>query len=90
MSAENSWLTIRGDLSEEGTSVPIQFLDGNKEEEHLDQWDDLNIDYLDDKDGSPIIPDDDLGRDLLIEVTCPSKGWNKREAIAYNIDFDWN
>ena len=85
-----SWLTIRKDLQEEELSIPIEFLDGDKEEIHLDHSDDLNIDYLRDNDGAPIIKDDFMGRDLLIEVSCPSKGWHKREAIAYNIDFDWN
>ena len=67
MSALNSWLTIRGDLAEEGTSVPIQFLDGDKEEEHLDQWDDLNIDYLDDKDGSCL---DDTSCSSVAATNC--------------------
>ena len=85
-----SWLTIRKDLVEDGISVPVEFLDGEKEEVHLSHSDDLNIDYLGDKDGAPIIKDDSMGRDLLIEITCPSMGWSKREALAYNIDFDWN
>lgn len=85
-----SWLTIREDLQDEGLSVPIEFLDGDKEEVHLDHSDDLNIDYLHDNDGAPIIDGDDLGRDICIEVTCPSKNIDKRRAVGYNIDFDWN
>ena len=87
--SKSSWLTIRGDLTQEGLSVPVRFLDDGKET-HLSHSGDLNIDYLDDKDGAPIIEGDDLGRDLLIEVTCPSMSWNKRKALAYNIDFEWN
>ena len=87
-----SWLTIREDLQEEGLSVPIEFLDGDKEEFYLDHADDLNIDWVEEmnKEGEPIIDGDDLGRDICIEVTCPSKNIDKRRAVGYNIDFDWN
>ena len=31
-----------------------------------------------------------LGARYLHKVTCPSKNIDKRRAVGYNIDFDWN
>ena len=86
-----SWLTIRQEEDEDELSAPIMWLD-NSSEYHLFSSDDLNIDWVEemDKEGAPIIEDDHLGRDICIEVTCPSKNIDKRRAIGYNIDFDWN
>ena len=66
-------------------------LDSSWEEQLAIRLDDLNIDWVEemDKDGAPIIEDDYLGRDICIEVTCPSKNIDKRRAVGYNIDFDW-
>ena len=60
--------------------------------DNLWQEDDMNIDWVEemDKEGAPILEDDHLCRDICIEVTCPSKKLDKRRAVAYNIDFDWN
>jgi hypothetical protein len=86
-----SWLTIRQEDGTDDWSAPIMWLDDESEYD-LFISNDLNIDWVEemDKEGSPIIKDDHLGRDICIEVTCPSKGWNKRRAVGYNIDFDWN
>ena len=86
-----SWLTIRQDLVEEDLSIPIMWLD-DMSEDYLSHSDDLNIDCVEemDKEGAPILEDDHLCRDICIEVTCPSKKLDKRRAVAYNIDFDWN
>lgn len=91
MSKVDSWLTIRQEDEEDVWSAPIMWLDDGLEDD-LFPSDDLNIDWVEemDKDGAPIIEDDYLGRDICIEVTCPSKSLDKRRAIAYNIDFDWN
>ncbi len=87
----DSWLTIRQEDDTDDLSAPIMWLDNNLEYD-LFPSDDLNIDWVEemDKDGAPIIEGDHLGRDICIEVTCPSKNLDKRKAIAYNIDFDWN
>ena len=87
----DSWLTIRQDLDEDDLSAPIMWLDDGSEDD-LFPSDDLNIDWVEemDKEGAPIIEDDHLGRDICIEVTCPSKNIAKRRAVGYNIDFDWN
>ena len=87
----NSWLTIRQDLVADDLSAPIMWLD-DMSEDNLWQEDDMNIDWVEemDKEGAPILEDDHLGRDICIEVTCPSKKLDKRRAVAYNIDFDWN
>jgi hypothetical protein len=86
-----SWLTIRREDNTDDWSAPIMWLDDESEYD-LFAFNDLNIDWVEemDKEGAPIIDGDHLGRDICIEVTCPSKGWNKRRAIGYNIDFDWN
>jgi len=86
-----SWLTIRREDDTDDWSAPIMWLDDESEYD-LFAFNDLNIDWVEemDKEGAPIIDGDHLGRDICIEVTCPSKGWNKRRAIGYNIDFDWN
>ena len=86
-----SWLTIRQEDDTDDWSTPIMWLD-DKSEDDLFPSDDLNIDWVEemDKDGAPIIEDDYLGRDICIEVTCPSKKLDKRRAVGYNIDFDWN
>ena len=86
-----SWLTIRQEDDTDDWSAPIMWLDDGLEDD-LFPSDDLNIDWVEemDKDGAPILEDDHLGRDICIEVTCPSKNLDKRRAIAYNIDFDWN
>ena len=87
----NSWLTIRQEDDEDELSAPIMWLDDGSEDD-LFPSDDLNIDWVEemDKEGAPIIEDDHLGRDICIEVTCPSKKIDKRRAVGYNIDFDWN
>lgn len=87
----DSWLTIRQEDDTDDWSAPIMWLDNHLEYD-LFPSDDLNIDWVEemDKDGAPIIEDDHLGRDICIEVTCLSKNLDKRRAIAYNIDFDWN
>lgn len=87
----DSWLTIRQDLVGDDLSAPIMWLD-DMSEDNLWQEDDMNIDWVEemDKEGAPILEDDHLGRDICIEVTCPSKKLDKRRAVAYNIDFDWN
>jgi hypothetical protein len=87
----NSWLTIRQDLVGDDLSAPIMWLD-NKSEDDLFPSDDLNIDWVEemDQEGAPILRDDSWGRDICIEVTCPSKNIDKRRAVGYNIDFDWN
>ena len=87
----DSWLTIRQDLVEEGLSIPIMWLD-DMSEDFLSHSDDMNIDWAEemDKEGAPIIEDDDLCRDICIEVTCPSKNIDKRRAVGNNIDFDRN
>ena len=86
-----SWLTIRQEDDEDVWSAPIMWLDDGSEDD-LFPSDDLNIDWVEemDKDGAPILEDDHLGRDICIEVTCLSKNLDKRKAIGYNIDFDWN
>ena len=86
-----SWLTIRPDLVGDDLSAPIMWLDDNSEDD-LFPSDDLNIDWVEemDQEGAPIIAGDSLGRDICIEVTCPSKKLDKRRAVGYNIDFDWN
>mgnify|MGYP000232538604 FL=1 len=86
-----SWLTIRQDLVGDDLSAPIMWLDDGSDDD-LFPSDDLNIDWVEemDQEGAPIIEGDHLGRDICIEVTCPSKGWNKRRAVAYNIDMEWN
>jgi len=87
----DSWLTIRQEDDTDDWSAPIMWLD-DMSEDNLWQEDDMNIDWVEemDKEGAPILEDDHLGRDICIEVTCPSKGWNKRRAVAYNIDMEWN
>ena len=87
----DSWLTIRQDLVGDDLSAPIMWLDDNSEDD-LFPSDDLNIDWVEemDKEGAPIIAGDPWGRDICIEVTCPSKKLDKRRAVGYNIDFDWN
>lgn len=87
----NSWLTIRQEDDTDDWSAPIMWLDDMSEDD-LWQEDDMNIDWVEemDKEGAPIIEDDHLGRDICIEVTCPSKKIDKRRAVGYNIDFDWN
>ena len=87
----NSWLTIRQEDDTDDWSAPIMWLD-DKSEDNLFPSDDLNIDWVEemDQEGAPILEDDHLGRDICIEVTCPSKNIDKRRAVAYNIDFDWN
>ena len=86
-----SWLTIRKDLVGDDLSAPIMWLD-DKSEDDLFPSDDLNIDWVEemDQEGAPILKDDSWGRDICIEVTCPSKNIDKRRAVGYNIDFDWN
>jgi hypothetical protein len=86
-----SWLTIRQEDDEDVWSAPIMWLDDGSEDD-LFPSDDLNIDWVEemDKDGAPILEDDHLGRDICIEVTCLSKNLDKRKAIGYNYDFDWN
>ena len=86
-----SWLTIRQEDDEDVYSSPIMWLDDVSEHD-LFPSKDLNIDWVEemDKEGAPIIDSDFLGRDICIEISCPSKGWSKRRAVAYNIDFDWN
>ena len=88
---EDSWLTIRQEDDEEVWSTPIMWLDDESEYD-LFPSKDLNIDWVEemDKEGAPIRGNDDMCRDICIEVTSPSQGWNKRRAVAYNIDFDWN
>ena len=85
------WLTIRQEDDTDDWSAPIMWLDDMSEDD-LWQLNDMSIDWVEemDKEGAPIIEDDHLGRDICIEVTCPSKGWKKRRAVGYNIDFDWN
>ena len=87
----DSWLTIRQEDGTDDWSAPIMWLDDMSEDD-LWQLNDMSIDWVEemDKEGAPIIEDDHLGRDICIEVTCPSKGWEKRRAVGYNIDFDWN
>lgn len=87
----DSWLTIRQEDDTDDWSAPIMWLDDDSEDD-LFPSDDLNIDWVEemDQEGAPIIAGDPWGRDICIEVTCPSKGWNKRRAVAYNIDMEWN
>lgn len=87
----DSWLTIRQEDDEDVLSTPIMWLDDESEYD-LFPSSDLNIDWVEemDKEGAPIIDGDFLGRDICIEVSSPSKGWNKRRAVGYNIDFQWN
>jgi len=85
MSAENSHLTIREDLVEEGLSVPVHFLD-RKVDEHLEDSDTLNIDCLFSTNGEELYE----GMGTIISVTEPKFGWKERMAFAYSIDFDWN
>ena len=86
-----SWLTIRQDLVGDDLSAPIMWIDDGSEYD-LFPSDDLNIDWVEemDQEGAPIIASDPWGRDICIEVTCPSKNIHKRRAVGYNIDFDWN
>lgn len=86
-----SWLTIRQEDDTNDWSAPIMWLDDMSEDD-LFTSDDLNIDWVEemDKEGAPIVDDDHLGRNICIEVTCPSKNLDKRRAVGYNIDFDWN
>ena len=87
----DSWLTIRQDLVGDDLSAPIMWLDDESDYD-LFPSDDLNIDWVEemDKEGAPIIEGDSWGRDICIEVTCPSKNIDKRRAVGYNIDFDWH
>jgi len=86
-----SWLTIRQEDDEDVLSTPIMWLDDESEYD-LFPSNDLNIDWVEemDKEGAPIIDGDSLGRDICIEVSSLSKGWHKRRAVGYNIDFEWN
>ena len=86
MSAENSHLTIRDDLVEDGLSVPVHFLD-RKADEHIEDSDTLNIDCLFSTDGEEL---NNYGMGIIISVTEPKFGWKERMAFAYSIDFDWN
>ncbi len=88
---QDSWLVIRQVDHEDLWSTPIMWLDDESEYD-LFPTQDLSIDWVEemDKEGAPIIDGDSLGRDICIEVSSPSKGWNKRRAVAYNIDFEWN
>ncbi|MDB4348384.1 hypothetical protein OAA62_00565 [bacterium] len=88
---KDSWLVIRQVDHEDLWSTPIMWLDDESEYD-LFPTQDLSIDWVEemDKEGAPIIDGDSLGRDICIEVSSPSKGWNKRRAVAYNIDFEWN
>lgn len=87
----DSWLTIRQDMVGDDLSAPIMWIDDGSEYD-LFPSDDLNIDWVEemDQEGAPIIAGDPWGRDICIEVTCPSKNIHKRRAVGYNIDFDWN
>lgn len=86
MSGENSHLTIRDDLVEEGTSVPVHFLD-IKVDEWLEDSDTLNIDCLFATNGEELNSD---GYNTIVEVTEPRLGWAKRVGYVHSIDFDWN
>jgi len=88
---ENSWLTIRQEDDEDAWSTPIMWLDDESEHD-LFPSKDLNIDWVEDmdKEGAPILAHDNMCRDICIEVSSSSQGWDKRRAVAYNIDFDWN
>ena len=86
MSAENSHLTIREDLIEEGLSVPVWFLD-IKVDEWLEDSDTLEVECLFATNGEELNSD---GYNTIVEVTEPRLGWNKRLGYVYSIDFDWN
>jgi hypothetical protein len=83
---DNSHLTIREDLVEEGLSVPVHFLD-IKVDEWLEDSEDLNIECLFSTDGEEL---NDKGMGIIVSVTEPKFGWKDRMALAYSIDFDWN
>ena len=85
MSAENSHLTIRDDLVEEGLSVPVHFLDF-KVDDWLEDSEDLNIECLFSTDGEELHE----GMGIIVSVTEPKFGWKERMAFAHSIDFDWN
>ena len=91
MSAENSHLTIRDDLVEEGLSVPVHFLDF-KVDDWLEDSEDLNIECLFSTDGEELYE----GMGIIVRITDPTRTdkygepWKERMAFAYSIDFDWN
>tara|TARA_Y100000361_G_scaffold11322_1_gene9055 strand:+ start:365 stop:625 length:261 start_codon:yes stop_codon:yes gene_type:complete len=86
MSAENSHLTIRGDLVGDELAVPVHFLD-IKVDEWLEDSDTLDIECLFATNGEELNSD---GYNTIVEVTEPKFGWNKRLGYVHSIDFDWN
>ena len=85
MSKNNSHLTIRDDLVEDGLSVPVRFLD-IKADEYLEDSDTLDVECLFSTDGEELYE----GMGIIVSVTEPKFGWKDRMAFAYSIDFDWN
>ena len=87
-----SHLTVRKDLVEDGTSVPVLFLD-YKEEAFIEQTDTLNIDCVYCTNGTEL---NDWGANIIIEVTDSTikdrhgDPCEAREAFAISADFDWN
>ena len=87
-----SHLTIREDLQEEDTSVPVFFLD-HKEWEHIPQTDTLNIDCIFSTPNGEELYE---GMGIIVSITEPTRKdkhgepWKERVAYAYSIDFDWN
>ena len=87
-----SHLTVRRDLVEEGTSVPVLFLD-YKEDAYIEQTDTLNIDCLFSTNGEELSYE---GYGIIVSVTEPTRKdkyrepWKERMAFAMSVDFDWN
>ena len=93
MSAKNSHLTIRKDLTEDELSVPVRFLD-YQEDDWLTDSDTLNIDEEYSTDGEQL--DDMSGYNMIVRITDPNQKdkygnpWKDRLAFAISADFDWN
>ncbi len=86
MSAENSHLIIRQDLSEDNLAVPVHFLD-IKVDEWIEDSDTLDIECVFSTNGEELNSD---GYNTIVEVTEPRLGWKKRVGYVHSIDFDWN
>ena len=93
MSAKNSHLTIREEVTEQGLAVPVSLLSLDGEDPlYIQDTPYLNIDceYCSDH------CLDDNGSNLLVKITDPTqfdgegKPLKNRLAFAINADYDWN
>ena len=93
MSKENSHLTIREDLIEEGYLVPVSLLSvGDYDPIHIKDTPHLDITCEHASDGQL----DDNGSTLLVRITDPTQFDSDGEpikdrlAFAINADYDWH